>query len=211
MACCDCHRSSVPCDCSAHTCCPCGAACWSVCWHLPAVGLSGHRIPDAAAGGTFFAATKFAVRALTEGLRQEVRGLADDADQLTRQLRRKGSNSGCWGRNQSLVLATRACSAWPFVGVSVSGATCAVAAAASAVQARSKKLPLRVSGISPGLVETNFFAVRAFGDEEAARAVTSSMQCLQPSDIAEAVVWCLAAPQHMEVDDVVIRPTEQLI
>lgn len=36
------------------------------------VGLSGHRIPDAAAGGTFFAATKFAVRALTEGLRQEV-------------------------------------------------------------------------------------------------------------------------------------------
>lgn len=39
-----------------------------------AVGLSGHRIPDAAAGGTFFAATKFAVRALTEGLRQEVGG-----------------------------------------------------------------------------------------------------------------------------------------
>jgi hypothetical protein len=38
-----------------------------------AVGLSGHRIPDAAAGGTFFAATKFAVKALTEGLRQEVR------------------------------------------------------------------------------------------------------------------------------------------
>jgi NADP-dependent 3-hydroxy acid dehydrogenase YdfG len=37
------------------------------------VGLSGHRIPDAPAGGTFFAATKFAVRAITEGLRQEAR------------------------------------------------------------------------------------------------------------------------------------------
>lgn len=36
------------------------------------VGLSGHRIPDAAAGGSFFAATKFAVRAITDGLRQEV-------------------------------------------------------------------------------------------------------------------------------------------
>jgi NADP-dependent 3-hydroxy acid dehydrogenase YdfG len=37
------------------------------------VGLSGHRIPDGPAGGTFFAATKFAVRAITEGLRQEAR------------------------------------------------------------------------------------------------------------------------------------------
>jgi len=37
------------------------------------VGLSGHRIPDAAAGGSFFCATKFGVRAITDGLRQEVR------------------------------------------------------------------------------------------------------------------------------------------
>lgn len=81
----------------------------------------------------------------------------------------------------------------------------------SCPQARSKGLPLRVSGISPGLVETEFFTVRAFGDKEAARAVVSSMQCLQPSDVADAVLWVLSAPQHMEVDDVVIRPTQQLI
>lgn len=112
------------------------------------VGLSGHRIPDAPAGGTFFAATKFAVRAITEGLRQE---------------------------------------------------------------ARANKVPLRVSGISPGLVETEFFTVRAFGDESAAKAVTSSMQCLQPSDVANAVLWCLSAPPYMEVNDIVIRPTQQMI
>lgn len=53
--------------------------------------------------------------------------------------------------------------------------------------------------------------MRAFGDKEAARAVVSSMQCLQPSDVADAVLWVLSAPQHMEVDDVVIRPTQQLI
>lgn len=55
------------------------------------------------------------------------------------------------------------------------------------------------------------FTVRAFGDEEAARKVTSSMTCLQPSDVADAVLWCLSAPSHMEVNDIVIRPTEQLI
>ena len=34
--------------------------------------LSGHRVPVGAGAGSFYAATKHAVRALTEGLRQEV-------------------------------------------------------------------------------------------------------------------------------------------
>ena len=35
--------------------------------------MSGHRVPNGASGGAFYAATKYALRALTEGLRQEVR------------------------------------------------------------------------------------------------------------------------------------------
>lgn len=38
----------------------------------PRAHAPGHRIPDAAAGGSFFCATKFGVRAITDGLRQEV-------------------------------------------------------------------------------------------------------------------------------------------
>lgn len=53
--------------------------------------------------------------------------------------------------------------------------------------------------------------VRSYGDEEAAKRATSAFKCLQPQDIAAAVMWCLAAPDHMEVNDVVVRPTEQLI
>ncbi|KAG2499561.1 hypothetical protein HYH03_002506 [Edaphochlamys debaryana] len=78
-------------------------------------------------------------------------------------------------------------------------------------EARGAGLPLRVSGISPGVVETEFFAVRAFGDAEATRKATSAFKCLQPVDVADAVMWCLSCPDHMEVNDIIVRPTEQLI
>lgn len=79
------------------------------------------------------------------------------------------------------------------------------------IQARGAGFPLRVSGISPGVVETEFFVVRAFGDAEATHKATSSFKCLQPVDIADAVMWCLSCPDHMEVNDIVVRPTEQLV
>ncbi len=37
------------------------------------------------------------------------------------------------------------------------------------VQARGRKVDLRVSSISPGVVETEFLAVHGFGDEAAAK------------------------------------------
>lgn len=72
-------------------------------------------------------------------------------------------------------------------------------------------MPLRVSAISPGMVETEFFAVRSFGDQSAAAAATSQFKCLEPKDIAQAIVWCLSAPDHVEVNDVVVRPSAQML
>ncbi|KAK7086550.1 Dehydrogenase/reductase SDR member 11 [Halocaridina rubra] len=74
---------------------------------------------------------------------------------------------------------------------------------------RAMKSHIRVSAISPGLVETEF-APRMSSDEAAAKAVYSSLKCLQADDIASSVVHILGAPPHMEIHDILVRPTEQV-
>lgn len=53
--------------------------------------------------------------------------------------------------------------------------------------------------------------MRNYGDMEAARRATSQFKCLQPVDVADAIMWCLSCPDNMEVNDIIIRPTEQLV
>ena len=106
--------------------------------------LAGHRVPlgrDVA----FYSATKHAVKALTEGLREE----------MTRAQR-----------------------------------------------------PVRVCMISPGLVETEFHA-HSFADPAKARAFYDRFKPLDPDDIADALLYMLAAPPHVLVHDIVLRPVAQ--
>ena len=77
------------------------------------------------------------------------------------------------------------------------------------LQAREQEVPLRVTCISPGVVETEFAEVAAFGSKDAAKTRYSQFKCLQAHDIADAVVWSLTAPDHMDVNDIMIRPTAQ--
>ena len=53
--------------------------------------------------------------------------------------------------------------------------------------------------------------VRAFGDASAGEKATSQFKCLEPADIARAMLWCLSAPEHVEINDIVVRPREQLL
>lgn len=104
--------------------------------------MSGHRIPE---GGGVYSATKFAVRSLTEGLRQEL---------------------------------------------------------------RAAESPIRISSISPGFVQTEF-AAKFQGSEEGAKATYSRYPVLQAEDIARTLLFALESPPHMEVHDILLRPTEQ--
>jgi NADP-dependent 3-hydroxy acid dehydrogenase YdfG len=104
--------------------------------------MAAHRVPP---GSGVYSATKFAVRSLTEGLRQE--------------LRAKGSS-------------------------------------------------IRVTAISPGFVETEF-AAHFHKSEEKARETYNRFEVLQPEEIADAVTYVLSQPPHVQVHDILVRPTDQ--
>lgn len=68
--------------------------------------------------------------------------------------------------------------------------------------------PIRVSAISPGFVETEF-AAQYHKSEAKAKETYSRYKVLDSEDIAETVVYLLSCPAHMQVHDVLIRPTAQ--
>jgi serine 3-dehydrogenase len=68
---------------------------------------------------------------------------------------------------------------------------------------------VRVSTVDPGMVETEFSVQRFRGDEERARRVYANMTPLTPDDIADAIVWCTTRPPHVNIDEIILKPTDQ--
>jgi 3-hydroxy acid dehydrogenase/malonic semialdehyde reductase len=69
--------------------------------------------------------------------------------------------------------------------------------------------PIRITTVDPGLVETDFSRVRFRGDEEAARAVYTGVEAMQPSDIADCIVFALTRPLRVNVDELVVKALNQ--
>ena len=69
----------------------------------------------------------------------------------------------------------------------------------------ARDLPIRVTAVSPGIVETEFGA-GFFGSKERADDLYASYQALTPDDIAGAVHYAVTAPAHVQVHDVLLRP-----
>lgn len=69
--------------------------------------------------------------------------------------------------------------------------------------------PLRVTLLKPGLVETNFSNVRFHGDNERAQKVYEGIIPLTGEDIAEAALYAVQAPPHVQIAEMLILATHQ--
>ena len=69
--------------------------------------------------------------------------------------------------------------------------------------------PIRVTEIAPGLVETEFSLVRFGGDAERATRPYQGMTPLTADDVADAIVWAVTRPAHVNIDQMIIRPLDQ--
>ncbi len=68
---------------------------------------------------------------------------------------------------------------------------------------------IRVTSVDPGFAETEFSVVRFHGDQQRADKVYQGMTPLRPEDIAEAVVWACSRPAHVNIENIIIMPTDQ--
>jgi 3-hydroxy acid dehydrogenase/malonic semialdehyde reductase len=67
---------------------------------------------------------------------------------------------------------------------------------------------IRVTNIEPGMVNTEFSLVR-LGDQVKADQVYEGMTPLSAEDVAESIVWSLDRPRHVNIQEMVIYPTDQ--
>jgi 3-hydroxy acid dehydrogenase / malonic semialdehyde reductase len=68
---------------------------------------------------------------------------------------------------------------------------------------------VRISAVSPGLVETEFSEVRFHGNRERAKGVYTGMDPLTADDIAEIILFTASRPPHVNIMDTIVLPVAQ--
>lgn len=69
---------------------------------------------------------------------------------------------------------------------------------------------IRITGISPGYIKTDF-AVKSVNTAEMKTAASTAVEelAISPEAIANAVIYAISQPKDVEVGDIVIRPSKQ--
>jgi NADP-dependent 3-hydroxy acid dehydrogenase YdfG len=90
---------------------------------------------------------------------------------------------------------------------------CASKAAARAINDGLREdllgTPVRVTSVDPGLVETEFSAVRFHGDQKRAANVYKGLTPLTGEDIADVILWAVSRPAHVNIARVSLTSVHQ--
>jgi len=98
---------------------------------------------------------------------------------------------------------------WAYPGGNVYGATkSAVSLLTEGMRLDLSGKNIRVTEIKPGMAETEFSEVR-FKDKAKAKAVYQGMSPLSARDVAEAILWASSRPEHVNIQEIVLYPTDQ--
>lgn len=68
---------------------------------------------------------------------------------------------------------------------------------------------IKVTSVCPGAVNTEFSTVRFNGDKERADQVYKGFTPLYASDVAETILFVVTRPAHVNIDDILVMPTDQ--
>ncbi len=68
---------------------------------------------------------------------------------------------------------------------------------------------IKVTNINPGMLESEFSLVRFHGDEARAKAAYQGMKPLHPEDVAEAILWAIQRPAHVNINEITLTPLAQ--
>jgi 3-hydroxy acid dehydrogenase/malonic semialdehyde reductase len=99
---------------------------------------------------------------------------------------------------------------YPYPGGNVYGATKAfVRQFTLNLRADLLGTAVRATSIEPGMAETEFSLVRFGGDAAKAAKVYEGVKPLEGADVAEAVLWCVSLPAHVNVNAVELMPVQQ--
>lgn len=85
----------------------------------------------------------------------------------------------------------------------------AVAALTEALRREVSPHGVRVSLVMPGIVVSEFQTVAGYDEENFGKSIAQFGRLLEPQDIADSIGWLLSLPPHVNVNEIMVRPTGQ--
>jgi 3-hydroxy acid dehydrogenase/malonic semialdehyde reductase len=113
-------------------------------------------------------------------------------------------------KSGDVVFLGSAAGRWVYPGGAVYCATkFAVRAIYEGARQDALGMGVRFTTVDPGMVETDFSSIRFRGDEDRASAVYAGVQALTPEDVADAVLYAVTRPAHVNVGEIVLWASAQ--